>query len=271
MDWPTIRIDDAARFLAHLDELSEGDDWLWRGQARPWTSIRSSLDLLLDPDLPYAQRLALERRAVEHFRAEASHFVSPHELALCDSQSVAALTVMRHYGVPTRLVDWTRSPYVAAYFAAIHEPNEDGVVWGFHEEAFLAAAHAAWGAHGISPPKDTGPEFDRLAFHEHSAEWIAPVNLPVPFDRPQAQRGLFTMAGRLGLAHDRLIGALIPDSVRRLDIPSVIKPALIERLRRRGVHAWALRYAGADELGFRIRAELQAASPPPARSQKHPA
>lgn len=43
-------------------------------------------------------------------------------------QSYEWLFVMRHYRVPTRLLDWSESPLVATYFAVEKDPG-DGALW----------------------------------------------------------------------------------------------------------------------------------------------
>lgn len=42
---------------------------------------------------------------------------------------VDMLIKMQHYGVPTRLLDLTKNPLIALYFACVSEPNKDGVVY----------------------------------------------------------------------------------------------------------------------------------------------
>lgn len=44
----------------------------------------------------------------------------------------AWLSIMRHYGLPTRLLDWSRSPLIAAYFAVENwekSKDVDGCIW----------------------------------------------------------------------------------------------------------------------------------------------
>lgn len=39
------------------------------------------------------------------------------------------LFIMRHYNIPSRLLDWTESPLVAIFFAVHEDINDNGVIW----------------------------------------------------------------------------------------------------------------------------------------------
>src|SRR6266498_5137977 len=47
------------------------------------------------------------------------------------------LIIAQHYGIPTRLLDWTSNPLVALFFACNGDFSNDGAVYNFSGPKFL--------------------------------------------------------------------------------------------------------------------------------------
>jgi FRG domain len=120
--WPIWRIEEMSDFTTFLEEECDDDYVLFRGQREDWPLLPKIARVR-----PRSNLLTDERRMTEAFRREgAAHFSS----ALANDWDL--LAIAQHHGMATRLLDWTKNPLAALWFA-IRTPAEhrtrDAVIW----------------------------------------------------------------------------------------------------------------------------------------------
>lgn len=74
----------------------------------------------------------LEFNILEDFITEACSFIKN----VPEDDIIAWLEIAQHFGVPTRLLDFTENPLVALYFACNGSPAKDACVWIINEPAY---------------------------------------------------------------------------------------------------------------------------------------
>ena len=145
--------------------------------------------------------------------------------------------LMQHHAAPTRLLDWTNSPYVAAYFACASHPDKDGVIWGVHTETLNSAFNNSEAGKLIR---------DGLLGSAFFDTWDPPrvctTRSTVQTDRMVAQQGVFTICNDILSDHADVIDAQIDPKLRpanhfKLTIASSLKIEILKQLRMMNISA----------------------------------
>lgn len=127
MSYLEVPISSWAQFREKVDG-SDYRSWAFRGQACAAWPVFSALSRYLRANKVDERAWSgQEERILRIFKRKA-HLCLTHVPA--EENSFQWLALMQHHGAPTRLLDLTWSPYVAAFFALEHA-TEPASVWGF--------------------------------------------------------------------------------------------------------------------------------------------
>lgn len=193
-------ISDWSRFVDIVGGWPGFRNWAFRGQADAGWALQSSLSrhIKLSGVCEAAWPLQ-EERIRRIFERKAHLFIDdpPHD-------ELEWLALMQHHGAPTRLLDLTWSPYVAAFFA-LERATSDAAVWAFNLP--LIWQRAKHGIDGVrmwdADPRQPG-NFEKFFLPNKSAfVWQGD-----PFRMPQrvvAQSGTFLVSGHLGLTVEEIM------------------------------------------------------------------
>ena|SRR5215472_1735767 len=243
LDWNSTILNTEAEAVDLFIEL-RGKQWLCRGQSECYPFLLPSIDRGNLQHLSRLEKLTLERRSIDLFRDTARFFAHPGEqVALADD--IVAMMVLRHYGVPTRLLDWSMSPYVAAYFAVCGSDTDEGEIWTFDRAEYEQKGKQQWKRCPKTTIDGSGDDdkFDAklTAFIvEDLYDWFICGFYKPGFPRQNAQDGVYTLTARFGHDHAEAIAHLLGDSSRyhRYVIPTLLKPGL-RRLLRESHGIWS--------------------------------
>lgn len=136
---PGYTIDSVKDLQSLVDGFGMSADFVYRGQKLSYVNLTSSLERHVDNDVSrkylhktygeigFSNLYSLEHQIIREFQAGVHHYSNTPP----DTDFLQWLALMQHHGAPTRLLDVTRSVFVALYFAVSHEDDVDGVVYSF--------------------------------------------------------------------------------------------------------------------------------------------
>jgi FRG domain len=248
-------------FLVWSSELQ--DCWCFRGQREATWFLHTSLDraVLREFDAEHSDGIRvtgyyhLDRetessKKLRQFRERAKR----HALDMpADDDTGSWFALMQHYGTPTRFLDWTKSAFIAAYFAFEKEAQEEGrrsAVWAIDLDWLERRGRELLTSEVV---KLAGNDEESRARWENSLieECRDPVIIKVKpseiCDRMAAQRGillckLFDEASFSLILMRMMIHPEIPDQpvVRKLEIAASHRAEFLTELRAMGIHRASL-------------------------------
>ena len=244
-----------------LNTLQDHGPFVCRGEPETYPSVVPKVDRPGSlKTLSIAERLRFEldtmssfgRDALVHLPGAEAHFLQ---------DAMTRLMIMQHYGAPTRLLDWTRSIWIGAFFAAAGSLGKDGRVLYFNYQSLEENVGKKFGTETplAAGSQSRDPNLSTL-FDEPTAqrlhEWVVCLYSPtLSFPRLTVQQGLFTVASKPGLDHWKLATQLSEDC-GEIKIAADAKPGVLRGLARMGITAAAL-FPGVDGIGrhLQLRAE----------------
>jgi hypothetical protein len=213
--------------------------WLYRGQRIAAWDLQTSIERGCDrQSVPAARRTEVETELFREFRR------AYHQYARHVPQSNAILewlSLMQHHGAPSRLLDFTYSIYVAAYFA-LEAADGDCAVWAVNApwaqrqsiEAMKRAQKPGAARLEALITEGDEPIIQGLFFGAPFVRAACPLN---PFrlnERLRIQKGAFLVPGDISVSFMENLEALAAHdnaaNVVRLVIPAKLRGQALRQL-----------------------------------------
>lgn len=182
------------------------------------------------------QLLRLEADLMRRFRQRSLPFLDPGRQNL---DPWGCLFLMQHYGVPTRLLDWSENALIALFFALTSASRDstwavthDAAVWvlcpsRWNEKALESITYGA----GIADPSDDKIKAYTPGAYIGGGGFDPPVALYGNHNSPRivAQRGTFTVFGRSTKTMEAQFedDGFPPDALSCIQIPAASVDALL--------------------------------------------
>lgn len=235
------------------------DGWAFRGQQDVRWPLLTSLSRYLNAYIPdRASWRAREERAIRIFRRKAHNYLDNPEVL---DNELRCLALMQHHGAPTRLLDFTKSPFVAAFFA-LERATGDAAVYALNTPRLWAEAPADDpDMHRDAIDPRMGDNFTRLYLpNSHAIIWTGE---PTEMDRRLvAQSGTLVVPGMLDKPLDQILDAY-GDShalLKQITLPTTMRDEAMKTLYRMNITNATL-FPDLDGLARSIGMELEISWP----------
>ncbi|HEY0295305.1 MAG TPA: FRG domain-containing protein [Bordetella sp.] len=248
-----------AEFIGLTTEL---DGWAFRGQADARWPLQSSLSRYLTQYVEDRGAWGVqEQRAIRIFRRKAHNYISDPGALYDDLRCVG---MMQHHGAPTRLLDFTKSPHVAAFFA-LERALGISSVYALNTPALWLNRAVPTASPQLTrdfiDPRSPG-NFEKLFLsNEHSVIWFGE---PAEMDqRLIAQAGMFVVPGVIDQTLEEILAGYggSEELLCKIELPIELRKSAMRELYRLNITNASL-FPDLDGLAHSVALELEMVWPP---------
>jgi len=250
---PVFRVRSWAEYLDKV-KSPKYNSWAFRGQSDEKWELWSTLPRFLgNRGIHSSHWRHQEWRSVEKFQSRAHHFLQ-HVPALDDTFQWLAL--MQHHGAPTRLIDFTWSPYVAAFFA-LENSTTNAAVWAINgaKITYQDLADQALDPHDFDPRR---PGILRDRYLRNESDRVVVSEPTILIQRLVAQSGTFAIPATIERPINEILSdhPIPDDTIAKFILPKRIRREAIEDLRRMNILNATL-FPGLDGLARSIGYDIE--------------
>lgn len=238
--------DDLVNYLARNYLDPEKWAWAFRGISQCNYRLESKLERELKGRIDVDRQTA-EDYLLSQFKRAAHHFAEPSMVPGKDDK-LEWLALMQHYGAPTRLLDFTRSPYVACFFALKNADTNDCAIWAIDtnwivEKSFSRVERKFPGHHDLTTNNLLDSEFMSDNFHCLFMRNSEPMILPIVPSKSNArilvQQGLFLCPSAVDRSFEENLSSYsyskndiadMQDHVHKIVIKSLVRREVLSEL-----------------------------------------
>src|SRR5687768_5848308 len=239
--YTTICLSNWSEYKNFVDNLSE--NWAFRGQINARWPLRTAIER---SDFIRLKN-GIEVEFVAEFQRGARNYLHKDELP---EHLIEWLALMQHHGAPTRLLDFSRSPFIAAYFAyeqCFVQNDINVAVWAinlnFLREKALEELETEFSI-DIKENKNLINEklFEKI-FFENNRNLVFPVD-PFKMNRRYSlQQSTFVSTGNSNESYINqlnFLGQEISKAVIRIELPSILQKEVLRDLQRMNLNRASL-------------------------------
>jgi hypothetical protein len=233
-----------------LEWSSRLSNWGFRGQREAWWTLQSSQERRIRVDRSYGSlsgHRQLDRKIVGERLLSSFRQLAPLYLPILPSDDDQAgwLALMQHYGGPTRLLDWTKCPFVGMYFALQEEPTEGNrsAVWAIDLNWLKRKEWEIPGSPLTVHDPGAGFSYPNWLLDQSKIPLVVSIDLRWKNERMEAQKGFFLwkLYAETPLFDEMLMDMMLHSEtmqspvIRKLEVIPELRRYFLERLREKNV------------------------------------